>query len=241
MLAVNELGSGIPLEVSGCAWLTMAGMSWLGTWRTDHPLVTRTFEFDGTLALSLTDEQLAVIEKRRAGQQVQIQFDVDVVLYDPAMPDGFNDNADLWPVRSYQESVYFHKETWQRMLTQTAIAMSMALVVPVPMDSSPEARVGTHLREAICKVNNGEYQDAVMAARRALDDLGTGWATEKAVVSTAREKRTLDQRLALLRHALFSLASASAHGDAVATSITWDRENALAVIAAVAALAACKD
>jgi hypothetical protein len=67
----------------------MAGMSWLGTWRSDHPLVTRNFEFDGTLALPLTDEQLAVIEKRRAGQQVQIQFDVDVVLYDLAMPNGF--------------------------------------------------------------------------------------------------------------------------------------------------------
>jgi hypothetical protein len=71
--------------------------------------------------------------------------------------------------------------------------------------------------------------------------MGAAWATEKSVVSTARDKRTLDQRLSLLRHALFSLAIASAHGDPVAGSITWDRENALEVIAGVAALAACKN
>jgi hypothetical protein len=71
--------------------------------------------------------------------------------------------------------------------------------------------------------------------------MSTAWVTEKSVVSTARDKRTLDQRLSLLRRALFSLASASAHGDPVAGSITWDRENAMAVIAGVAALAACKN
>jgi hypothetical protein len=142
-------------------------MYWLGTWKTDQPLVTRNFEFDGTLALPLTDEQLAVIEMRRAGQQVQVQVDVDVVLYDPAMPDGFQDNPDLWPVRSYQESIYLRSETWQRILTQTALAMSMALAVPVPLDSSPAAKVGSHPREAIRKVNDGEYQDAAMGARRA--------------------------------------------------------------------------
>jgi hypothetical protein len=241
MLATNQLGSGIPLEVSGCAWLSMTGMDWLGTWRTEHPLATRNFEFDGTLVLPLTDEQLAVIEKKRAGREVRIQFNADAVLYDPATPEGYENNPDRWPVRSFQESVYIYSETWQRMLTQTAVAMSMALVVPVPLDSSPAAKVGTHLREAIRKVNDGEYQDAVMAARRAIDDMATAWATEKSVVSTVREKRTLDQRLSLLRHALFSLASASAHGDPVAGSITWDRENAMAVIAGVAALAACKN
>ena len=241
LLAMNELASGIPLEVSGCAWLSGTGMDWLGTWRTERPLATRGIEFTGTLILPLTDEQLAVIEKKRAGREVRIQIDTDVVLYDPAAPEGYENNLDRWPVRSFQESLYIYSETWQRMLAQTAVAMSMALVVPVPLDSSPTARVGAHLREAIRKVNDGEYQDAVMAARRGMDDMDTAWSTVKSVVSTARDDRTLDQRLSLLRHALFSLASASAHGDPVAGSITWDRENAMAVIAGVAALAACKE
>jgi hypothetical protein len=87
------------------------------------------------------------------------------------------------------------------MLTQTALSMSMALAVSIPLDASPAARVGQHLRDAIRKVNEGEYADAVTAARRAIDDMDTAWATEKSVVATAREKRSLDQRLSLLRHA----------------------------------------
>jgi catechol 2,3-dioxygenase-like lactoylglutathione lyase family enzyme len=45
--------------------------------------------------------------------------------------------------------------------------------------------------------------------------------------------------LRLLRHDLHGLASPAAHGDDVAAQIAWNRENALAIIAGVAALAAC--
>ena len=138
-----------------------------------------------------------------------------------------------------RESIHINSDAWQRLLSQTALAMSLAVVVPVPLDGSDSATSGVHLREAIRKVNDGEYRDAVNAARMALEDLGTSWAAEKSVVSTARDKRTLDQRLSLLRHSLFSLASAAAHNDEITKAITWDRENALAVIAGVSALAAC--
>ena len=117
----------------------------------------------------------------------------------------------------------------------------LPLSCPVPLDTSATAKVGMHLRDAIRKVNDGEYGDAVIAARRAIDDMGASWASERSVVQTPREQRTFDQRLALLRHALQKLASPSAHGDPVAVSISWDREKALAVIAGVSALAACKD
>jgi hypothetical protein len=36
-------------------------------------------------------------------------------------------------------------------------------------------KVGVHLRDAIRKVNDGEYGDAVTAARKAIDDMGTSW------------------------------------------------------------------
>lgn len=88
--------------------------------------------------------------------------------------------------------------------------------------------------------NNGEYEDAVTAARRAIDDMGISWISEKAAIQTPKEQRSLEERLSALRHALHALASPAAHGDPAAASIKWDRENALAVIAGVAALAACK-
>lgn len=234
----GKMRSGIPMTVSGCAWLSMSSMDWLGTWTTDRPLVMQTLEFDGQIVLPLSDDQLAKIEQRRAGREVRILFDTDVVIYDDETV--ADPGPDRRPVRSFQQNIQIHADTWQRLTSSTAVMMSMALVVPVPLDASAAARVGANLREAIRKVNDGEYGDAVVAARRAIDDMGTGWASEKSVVSTARDKRSLDQRLSLLRNALFSLASPPAHGDPVAASIKWDRENAMTVIAGVAALAACR-
>jgi hypothetical protein len=91
------ISSGIPLEVSGCVWLSTAGMAWLGNWRTGRPLVTRDIEFTGTVVLPLTDEQLAVIDKKSAGREIRILLDTDVVLYDPTMPDDFQTSLTYGP------------------------------------------------------------------------------------------------------------------------------------------------
>ena len=79
-------------------------------------------------------------------------------------------------------------------------------------------------------------------ARKAIDAMDgrtQGWQAERQIAAIKKEERTLSQRLVMLRHALHGLASPAAHGDDVAAKIKWDRENALAVIAGVAALAAC--
>jgi hypothetical protein len=238
LLPRNGLDGGVPVTLSGSAWLTMQGMDWLGTWTTERPLVTSDFEFDGVIALPLTDDQLAVIEKRRAGSDLSIKLDTDVVLgYDPAAAQG--PETERWPISHFQENIHIYSDAWVRMLNQTAVAMSLAVVVPVPLDASAAAKAGLHLREGIRKVNNGEYEDAVTAARRAIDDMGTSWISEKAAIQTPKEQRSLEERLSALRHALHALASPSAHGDPVAASIKWDREKALAVLAGVSALAAC--
>jgi hypothetical protein len=197
--------------------------------------------WDATLVLPLTDEQLAVIEQRRAGSDLRLQFDGNVVLgYDSGASEGSAN--DRWPERSFQQSIHIYRETWVRLLSQVSTATSLAVVVPVPLDASTAARVGIHLREAIRKVNTGECGDAVTEARKAIDAMdGTtpSWQPERQIVAINKEERTLDQRLAMLRHALHALASPAAHGDHVAAEIKWDRERALAVIAGVAALAAC--
>ena len=125
-------------------------------------------------------------------------------------------------------------------MTQAPVGTSLAVVVPVPLDGSAATNVGTLLREAIDKVNKGEYGDAVTAARRAIDAMGAGWASEKNIASVDKAQRSLDQRLSLVRHALHGLASPSVHGDPVADAIKWDRPRAMAVIAGVSALAACR-
>jgi hypothetical protein len=188
--------------------------------------------------LPLTDQQLAVIEHRRAGADLQIQLNVDVTLGYHRLAKG-SAGKDIWPVRTFQETIFVQRESWVRLLTQASAGTSLAVVVPVPLDGG-SAKVGTLLREAIEKVDKGEYGDAVTAARRAIDAMGSGWASEKSIVSVAKAQRSLDQRLSLLRDALHGLASPSAHSDPVADTINWDRPTAMAVIAGVSALAACR-
>jgi hypothetical protein len=95
------------------------------------------------------------------------------LVWDPNNAHG--NETERWPERSFQQSIYVYREVWERFLTQTALAFSLAVVLPVPLDTSAAAKVGTHLRDAIHKVNEGEYEDAATAARRAIDDLGTAW------------------------------------------------------------------
>jgi hypothetical protein len=239
--ARNTIGGGVPVTLTGWAWLTMTGMDWLGGWSTERPVVTRDGEpLDATLVLPLTDEQLAVIEQRRAGSDLQLKFDGSVVLgFDPAVAAG--SETDRWPERSFDQAVHIYAEKWVRLLSQMPAAMSLAVVLPVPLDASAGGRVGGHLREAIRKINNGEYGDAVTEARKAIDAMDgrqPDWESERRIAGIRKDERTLDQRIAMLRHALHGLASPAAHGDDVAANIKWDREKSLSVIAGVAALAA---
>ena len=237
----HEIPAGVPVALSGEAFLSGGLHDWLGTWSVEHQPVTRD---DGqsdvvTMLLPLTDQQLAVIEHRRAGADLQIQLNVDVALGYHPLAKG-RAGRDIWPVRAFQETIFVQRESWTRLLTQAPAGTSLAVVVPVPLDGSAATNVGTLLREAIDKVNKGEYGDAVTAARRAIDAMGAGWASEKNIASVDKAQRSLDQRLSLVRHALHGLASPSAHGDPVADAIKWDRPRAMAVIAGVSALAACR-
>ena len=138
--ARNTIAGGVPVALSGCAWLSMARMDWLGGWSTERPVVTRQGQpFDATLVLPLADEQLAVIEQRRAGSDIRIQFDGNIVLgFDPAVAGGAE--SDRWPERSFQETVHIYSDTWVRLLSQVSAATSLAVVLPVPFDASAAAQ-----------------------------------------------------------------------------------------------------
>lgn len=240
----KTIGTGVPFALSGQAWLGPPGGDWLGRWFTDpnQPLVVHEdASFPATIVLPLTDEQLAVIEQRRAGGDVVLSFDVQAILgHDPQV--ATQPAKDHWPSGFFQQQMNIYAASWLRLLSQVNAGTSLAVVVPVPLDNTAAARVGSHLRDAIRKVNNSEYGDAATAARRAVeavDDIHGVWPSESSVARIRKDERTLDQRLAMLRHSLHALASPSAHDDKVAAAIRWDREKALAVIAGVSALATC--
>ncbi len=242
--ARNTIGGGVSLSLTGHAWLGPARHDYLGPYTTAE--ADATFEglrIPASIVLPLPDEQLAVIEQRRAGADLTFWLDSNVVLgFDPAVASGSAD--DRWPARQAQDSVSVQGEVWARLLAQGRAGMSLAIVMAVPLDRSTAGRAGGHLRGAIRKVNNGEYSDAVTEARKAIEAVhepGRSLRAARAVLAVSQDARTLGQRLSLARYAIYGLASPAAHGDANASAVEWDRESAMAVIAGVAALLACGD
>jgi hypothetical protein len=234
----GTLPAGIPLGMS--VQISVGGSNdWLGFAQPVQPVVTNDKPFDEHLILPLSDEQLAIIEERRAGSDLAFNITFGVTL--GYRPDSW---PQLWPSSfPNDQTVWIQSGAWQRLLAQSSSGMSLAIVVPVPLGKDSAAtRTGDHLRTALRKVNAGDYDDAVIAARKAIeafDASDIAWSEEKTIVTTTRpQDRTGPERQKILRHALFSLASPAAHGDDDASAFHWDRASAMSVIAGVSALVA---
>ncbi|SDP33697.1 hypothetical protein SAMN04515671_3778 [Nakamurella panacisegetis] len=209
---------------------------WLGFAQVDQPIVNHDQPFEERLTLPISDEQLAVLEDRRAGADLTFHVQFHVTLGYPR-----TDGPPLWPSSSnHDQQLLIQGGTWERLLAQTSSGFSLAIVVPVPLgQDSAAVKAGDHLRTALRKLTAGEYDDAVVSARKAIETLGSPGESEKAIVSTTKaDERTLAQRSTMLRHALFNLASPAAHGDENASEIHWDRAGAMSVIAGVSTLVA---
>jgi hypothetical protein len=239
----NTMSPGVALSVSGHAWLGPSKMDYLGPWTTAEPVATHeSVRSDATVVLPLSDDQLAAVEHIRAGSDLSFWIDTSIMLgYDPAVA-AVDSPSECWPVRKAQDNVSVQREAWSRLLSQSAVGMSLAIVMPVPLDKSAAGRAGINLREAIRKLNNGEYADAVTEARKAMESIQDTDRSLKAArnaLAIGKDNRSLEQRLSLLRYAVYGLASPAAHGDDNASTVEWGRETALAAIAGVAAALAC--
>jgi len=73
--ALSLIGTWVETVAHALLVLSMTGMDWLGSWSTERSVVTRQEPFNATVVLPLTDEQLAVIEQRKAGSDIRVQLD----------------------------------------------------------------------------------------------------------------------------------------------------------------------
>jgi hypothetical protein len=262
----NTLPVTTPVLLTGTAWLVTSGSrDYLGQWTTERPVALYAQPSPAQLVLELRDDQLALIEQRRlkgnAGGDVRFELEIQAALTgglprEEAPPPprwrwrrtkSTSVESGPWPVASNGHTVAFTPGQWGELLAGINAHAALAVVLPIPVFDANAHAVGVLLRDAIKLVSEGKAGKAVIDARRAIEtmdrafgDLDAGQAAMKAIVAIPPMDRTQEQRFALARHALFSLASPSAHADAHADTFTWDRETAVAVIAAVAALGAVR-
>ena len=113
--ARNMIGGGVPLTLNVHAWLGAARGDWLGPLLTDEQIVTFDgLPFSANLVLALSDEQLAVVEQRRAGSDLTFWLTGQVVLgYDPAVAG--RPTEERWPPGIFSECITVLGEVWVRL------------------------------------------------------------------------------------------------------------------------------
>jgi hypothetical protein len=262
----NTLPMGTPVLLSGTAWLVTSGSrDYLGQWTTEKPVALYAQPSSAQLVLELRDDQLALIDHRRlkgnGGGGVRLELEIHAALTGGLLREETppasrwpwqrtkpsRAESGPWPVAHNGHTVTFTPGQWAELLAGINAHAALTVVLPIPVFDADAHAVGVLLRDAIKLVSEGQAAKAVIDARRAIEtmdrafgDLDTRHAAIRTIVDIPPTERNQEQRFTLVRHALFSLASPSAHGDAHADTFTWNRETALAVIAAVAALGAAR-
>lgn len=231
--------SGLPenslVSLSGTLWLDGTGpSSYLAVWTTEEPVGVRTTHSPHHLVASLADDQLAAIERHRNGRA--LDFRVDVKASVSGVPDS-------WPTGTDQCSLRVEPSRWLQQLEAVGAAASLTVVVPAPLIEGDRHQMGARLREARDAINDGRYEDAVSAARLALETARK--RDELATVNSYKDKNakllSVHERWSALHHALYQLTQVPHHDDAVTAGTTWSRADAVAVLAATAALIARQD
>ena len=230
----DGLAENTPVSLMGTLWLDGAGPgSYLGAWTTEEQVALRTFPVGNKLVASLTDEQLAAIERQRDGKEIAFRIDVNASI----------SGVEGWPTGTVQGTLRIPTSWWLGQLEAVGAAASLTIVVPAPLVEGDREQMGVRLREARDAINDGRYGQAVASARMALDTARN--REQLATPSSYKDKnaklRSVDERWSAMHEALYQLTHIPHHDDAVTVGAAWSRADAVAVLAATAALIARQD
>lgn len=229
-VTVTSIGlpEGLPIQLSGDLYMELTGAHrWLGPVHIKQ-LPTHGFETTEQLTCGLSDSQLRGIEALRDGRDLPLRLHLDAVL--------LHSVDDLYPVISAQEAGTVPAEAWARQLESLGAAVVTEVLVPLPLDGSELRRAVGRIREAKGHITDGKYEEAVIKARAALDFVRTRVPHDEAAYKVKPRERTQAQRWSVLVDDLYSLASGANHDDPVTDTFTWNRDDAVMIVSAVAGL-----
>lgn len=207
-------------------------LGWIGTLHADHPLPVSDTAFyprSVILATTISDSQLAHIEADRDGADLELLADVSVALAGAPTFD--------YPAGDEQDWIRVRRSIWADHAERLGALITMPLLVPLPLGDpeSLRAKAGHRLQSAVRALADGRVDDAVREARLALDFYDQINPPATGTDQPPRQ-RDLAQRFAALRSAIHSLASGAHHNDTVTADFRYNRSDASAIVACVAAL-----
>jgi hypothetical protein len=218
----------VPYELKGAVSLdTGRGPLYLTQCWSERPLWLR----DGhganvTVGMDLRSEQIEEIEDLRTGGDLTVLIDFIVT----AIADG---SVDTPVLDGNQTRLPVQAAAWVDVLQQLGIAERMLLVVPAPPATAPRERheawkAWQAAREA---VDSGRWSDAVGATRKVYELLHV---TDDP--GTAPRERSKEERWQSVGAALYRLACAPMHADAVTLDMKWTRDDAAPAVAGAGAV-----
>lgn len=144
----------------------------------------------------------------------------------------------LYPIAEAQEVAFVTAEAWARQLEGLGTVVVTEVLVPLPFDGTELRGAVGRIREAKGHITDGAYEEAVRSARLALDYVLTACPPDSSAHQRKARERTQDQRWSVLVDDIYRLASGANHDDSVTESFTWSRDDAVAIVSAVAGLLA---
>jgi hypothetical protein len=176
---------------------------------------------------------LRLILSKRQRNGGDLSWRINVTTSIPALRDG-------WPTGSAQVTLHQPASRWLQQLASVGAAASLTVVVPAPLAEGERQQMSVRLREAQAAIGDGRYADAVSSARLALETARRRetLAPEKTCKDKDPKLRSADERWSALHRAVWGLANLPHHDDDVTADVRWIRGDAVAVVAATAALIA---
>lgn len=196
-----------------------------------------------SIELNLPLDPAAIMrwEDVRKGEEFDLRLAVTVLLTShgrppadvPASPAGGEH-----PEAGAEENLTVSREDWNMVLHRWGLGVAVPLGVPLPdvMPGANRVAVVQDLRDAVERMNGGDYLGSITATRKAVEGLREISPAELPLPKSSKERSGEQRRHALL-DALYDLTSAAVHSDGPSRDERWTRRDTLLALATAAALA----
>ena len=144
----------------------------------------------------------------------------------------------IYPTLTYQETLHVSRHDWAQVLTRWHRGVNVSILLPLPELHPDPVRVEVvkRLRDALQKIDGGDYSGSIAESRKSLELLRQ---LSPAVLPLPKNPQERDpmQRIHAIIDALYSLASAPPHVDDAVKDFEPIRADAVAIAGSTSAIA----